>query len=114
MIKNPKFQIILGKNNEFYFHLNARNGEKILSSQGYSSKASCQNGIESVKKNSQDDARFERKEAKDGRTYFTLTATNGQVIGQSQMYKTVQGRDNGIKSVGNAAPEAPVEDTTVE
>lgn len=113
MIKNPKFQITLGKNNEFYFHLNARNGEKILSSQGYSSKAACKNGIESVKKNSQDDARFDRKEAKDGRTYFTLTATNGQIIGQSQMYKTVSGRDNGIAAVANVAAEAAVEDTTV-
>jgi len=114
MVKNPKFQITLGKNDEFYFSLSARNGEKILSGQGYSSKANCKNGIESVKKNSQDDGRFERKEAKDGRTYFTLTATNGQVIGQSQMYKTVQGRDNGIESVAKVAPEAPVEDTTVE
>lgn len=114
MVTNPKFQIFVGNNDEFYFHLNAHNGEKILSSQGYSSKANCKNGIESVKKNSQDDGRFERKEAKDERTYFTLTATNGQVIGQSQMYKTVQGRDNGIEAVKSVAPDAPVEDTTIE
>ena len=113
MVKNPKFQISMGNNDKFYFNLNARNGEKIFSSQGYASKAGCQNGIESVKKNSQEDGRFERKEAKDGRTYFTLTAVNGQVIGQSQMYKTTQGRDNGIEAVKSVAPDAPVEDTTV-
>ncbi|HFE67465.1 MAG TPA: DUF1508 domain-containing protein [Chloroflexi bacterium] len=112
MVKNPKFQIYTGSNDKFYFRLNARNGEQILSSQGYASKASCQNGIESVKKNAADDGRFQKKTAKDGRFYFTLTAANSQVIGQSQMYKTAGGRDNGIKAVQRIAADAPIEDTT--
>jgi uncharacterized protein YegP (UPF0339 family) len=112
MVTHPKFQVFTGKNDKFYFSLTARNGQKILSSQGYAGIASCKNGIESVRKNSQDDGRFERKTAADERTYFTLTATNGQVIGQSQMYKTVQGRDNGIEAVKRVAADAPVEDTT--
>jgi len=40
-----------GKKNEFRFRLKADNGQTILSSEGYSSKASCMTGIESVKKN---------------------------------------------------------------
>ena len=114
MVKNPKFQIFKGNDEKFYFHLTARNGEKIFSGQGYTTKINCQNGIESVKTNSQDDGRFERKTASDDRTYFTLTATNGQVIGQSQMYTTAQSRDNGIEAVKSVAPNAPVEDTTNE
>ena len=45
-----KFEIFLAKNNEFYFRLKAGNGEIILGSEGYTTKANCTNGIESVKK----------------------------------------------------------------
>ena len=39
------------KADEYRFRLKARNGEIIATSEGYTSKASCENGIESVKKN---------------------------------------------------------------
>lgn len=47
---NPKFQVFKGKDNLFYFHLQAGNGEIICASQGYSSKQMCEKGIEAVKK----------------------------------------------------------------
>lgn len=93
------------KNGEFYFRLKAKNGEVILTSQGYKAKASCLNGVESVKKNAADEALFEVKEAKDGRCFFNLKATNGQIIGSSQMYKTESGLKNGIASVQKNASE---------
>ena len=46
-----KFEIIKDKRGEYRFHLKAANGEIIASSEGYSTKASAQNGIESVQKN---------------------------------------------------------------
>jgi uncharacterized protein YegP (UPF0339 family) len=46
-----KFEIKKAKNDEYYFHLKAGNGETILASEMYVSKASAENGIESVKKN---------------------------------------------------------------
>ena len=46
-----KFEIIKDKRGEFRFHLKAGNGEIIASSEGYKTKASAQNGIESVQKN---------------------------------------------------------------
>ena len=49
--KHPKFEIYKDKREEFRFRLKAKNGEIILSSEGYKAKASCRNGIESVKKN---------------------------------------------------------------
>lgn len=49
--KNPKFEIYTDKAGEFRFRLKARNGENILASEGYTSKAGCTNGVESVKKN---------------------------------------------------------------
>ncbi len=50
-LTNPKFEMYEDKGGEFRFRLNARNGENILASEGYKSKASCKNGINSVIKN---------------------------------------------------------------
>ncbi len=107
-----KFIISKRTNDDYQFNLKAANGQVILTSQGYNSKASFENGIESVKKNAPDDARFERLTAKDGRWYFNLKAGNGQVIGTSQMYESDNGMEKGIDSVKNNAPNASVEDDT--
>ena len=107
-----KFVVSKRSNGEFQFNLKAGNGETILSSEGYAAKASCLSGVESVRKNSQDDARYDRKTSSNGKHYFNLTATNGQVIGTSEMYNDASGRDNGIGSVRNNAPGAPVDDKT--
>jgi uncharacterized protein YegP (UPF0339 family) len=45
-----KFEIKKAKDDEFYFHLKASNGQIILASQRYVTKSSAENGIESVKK----------------------------------------------------------------
>ena len=50
-VTNPKFQVYEDKAGEFRFRLTARNGEIIATSEGYKAKASCLNGIESVRKN---------------------------------------------------------------
>ena len=49
--KHPKFEMYVDKKGEFRFRLKARNGEGIVMSEGYVAKASCKNGIESVRKN---------------------------------------------------------------
>ena len=46
-----KFEIFKDKKGEFRFRLVAANGQVIATSQGYKTKASCMNGIDSVKKN---------------------------------------------------------------
>jgi len=103
-----KFVVSKGKDGQDYFALKAGNGEVILSSEGYKSRKSCENGIESVRKNSQDEARFDCRTAKDGRTYFVLKASNGQEIGRSQMYKSDSGCKNGMKSVAKNSADAAV------
>ena len=107
-----KFEIKTRKNGEFQFNLKATNGQVILTSEGYKSKASCINGVESVKKNCQDEKRFEVKEASNGKPYFNLMATNGQIIGSSQMYANQVNMKNGIASVMKNAPDAEVVDLT--
>ncbi|MBR3698983.1 MAG: YegP family protein [Bacteroidales bacterium] len=107
-----KFVITLRKNGEFQFNLKATNGQVILTSEGYTTKAACMNGIESVKKNCAVEARFEKKVASNGKPFFNLKATNGQVIGSSQMYASEKNMLNGVASVQKNAPEAEVVDLT--
>ena len=109
-----KFEIFQSeKNQKYFFNLKAGNGQVILSSQGYAQKAGAKNGIESVRKNSQNDACFERKEAANGKVFFTLCSTNKQIIGKSQMYASKSGMENGIASVAKNAPEAVIDDKSL-
>jgi len=105
-----KFVITKGKDGKDYFVLKAGNGEIIMQSQGYKSATGCENGIESVRTNAQDESKFEVREAKDGREYFVLKANNGQEIGRSQMYKSGSGCTNGMASVAKNAADASISD----
>lgn len=105
-----KFVIKTRKNGEYQFSLTASNGQSILASEGYSSKAACISGIESVQKNGVDDAKFERKTATNGKFYFTLKAGNGQVIGTSEMYESEAARNNGIESVKKNSADSVIDD----
>ena len=49
--KHPKFEVYTDKAGEYRFRLKASNGQIIAVGEGYKAKASCLNGIESVKKN---------------------------------------------------------------
>jgi len=105
-----KFECYKDKAGEFRFRLKAANGQTILSSEGYKAKASCSAGIAAVKKNCSNPKRFVKKQTASGKFVFSLTATNGQVIGTSQTYASESGCNNGMKSVANSAPGASVDD----
>ena len=105
-----KFVISKRKSGEFQFNLKAGNGQTILASEGYSAKSSCENGIESVKKNAAEDSNYERKNSSSGKFHFNLKADNVQVIGSSEMYESAGGMENGIESVKKNAPDATVEE----
>lgn len=106
------FELSKNAGGQFSFVLKASNGETILRSEQYAAKASATNGIASVQANAGEDARFEKLDAKDGRCYFNLKATNGQVIGTSQMYASAAARDAGIASVRENAAGAATKDLT--
>lgn len=106
------YEISQAKDGQYRFVLKAGNGEIILTSELYKAKASAQNGIASVQKNSPDDARYDRLEAKNGKPYFNLKAANHQIIGTSQFYSGDAARDNGIESVKKNGPSEKVKDLT--
>jgi uncharacterized protein YegP (UPF0339 family) len=107
-----KFDIKKSSADEPYFVLKAGNGEVILVSEMYSSKSAAQNGIASVQKNASDDGRYSRMKSSNEKHYFNLKATNGEIIGTSEMYESTSGMENGINSVKKNAPGAKVNDQT--
>jgi hypothetical protein len=102
------FEIYNAANDDFRFRLKGGNGENILASEGYTTAAARDNGVESVKKNSTEEKLYELKETTVGKWHFNLTATNGQVIGQSQSYASESTAKAGMQSVMKTAPGADV------
>lgn len=102
------YQLKQGASGKFSFALKAGNHEVILSSQSYDSKSGAEGGIESVRKHGPDAKNFEKKSSSASQPYFVLKASNGQIIGTSEMYSSDAGRDNGIASVQANSPSTTV------
>jgi uncharacterized protein YegP (UPF0339 family) len=105
-----KYVITKSASGKFMFNLKSANHQTILTSEMYSSKSGCENGIESVRKNSPEDNRFERKTSKGGDPYFVLKAANGEPIGRSEMYSSTSAMENGIESVKKNGPDSELAD----
>lgn len=105
------FELSKSSDGQFRFVLKADNAETILNSELYKAKASAENGIASVQANCSNDDRYERKTASNGKAYFNLKASNGQVIGTSQMYATEASRDAGIASAKVSGVSTTVKDS---
>ncbi len=105
------------------FDLKATNGQVILTSEVYTTKAACLNGIESVSNNAPKAAvedqtkegyakekhpKFEIYQDNSGEYRFRLKATNGQIIGVSEGYKAWDSCQNGIESVKKNVVEAEI------
>ena len=103
------FKITQNKMGEYLFSLYAGNGQEILYSKPYMTKAGCENAIESTRRNSLREDAFQKKTTSNGKYYFWLKAPNGQIIGTSNYYESEASRDNGILSVMKNAPKAKIE-----
>lgn len=106
------FELSKSSNDQFRFVLKAGNGEIILTSELYTTRASAENGIASVRTNSPLDERYEKKTATNGKFHFNLKAGNHQVIGTSQLYASEASRDKGIASVKTNGASETVKDNT--
>lgn len=108
-----KFEIKKRKNGEFQFDLKADNGQVVLTSEGYTTIEACKNGIESVKKNAIDSRKYDRLTSSNGRYYFNLKASNGQIIGTSEMYISETGRNRCIEEIIDIVKSVDVEENTI-
>jgi uncharacterized protein YegP (UPF0339 family) len=102
------FQIYKDKSGKHRFRLKAKNGENIISSQAYASRATCMKGIKSVTKHSMEKDNFKSKENKGGKWNFNLIAGNNKVIATSQSYADKSSMNKGIKSVMTNAPKMKI------
>ena len=109
---SAKFEIKRAKNGQFMFNLKATNGEIILTSETYKTKAGAQKGIESVQTNALIDHRYDQRTSTTDKPYFVLKARNGEIIGVSEFYSSIQAMKVGIASVKRNAREATVLDKT--
>ncbi|MEG1125005.1 MAG: YegP family protein [Citrobacter sp.] len=106
------YELSKSSDNQFRFVLKAGNGETILTSELYVTKAAAEKGIASVQVNSPLAERYEKKTAANGKLHFNLKAANHQVIGTSQLYASEQSRETGIASVQTNGPVQTVKDKT--
>jgi uncharacterized protein YegP (UPF0339 family) len=106
------YELKKAKNGEYFFNLHAGNAQGILKSEMYSSKSAALNGIASVQSNCAEAGQFECKTSNNGKAYFVLKAKNHQVIGQSQMYESESGCDNGMESVKTNGVSTEIKDLT--
>ena len=86
------------------------NGKSILRSENYKEKRNAVNGIESVKKNCENDGRYELKTSSNGKFFFNLKAANGQIIGTSPMFASEADRQAAIAALKSKGPSATVEE----
>jgi uncharacterized protein YegP (UPF0339 family) len=109
-----KFVISKKATGEFQFDFIDKKGNILLRSGSYTRKTMCINGIESVKRNSQDNSKFNCKRSSNDEPYFNLKSFNGKILGISQIFEDKASRDNGIEYVKNKAPNAPIEDQSIK
>lgn len=108
------------------FNFVASNGEVVATSEVYTTKKACKNGIASVQRNAESEvenladkdgvhikgAKYETYKDKRGEFRFRLKATNGQIIAVGEGYKTLASCMNAIKSIKTNAKSAEVVDET--
>ena len=115
--------VIKKVNTGIMFNLKAGNGQVIATSEVYTTAASCETSIESVRRNAPIAAledqtvegfaaakcpKFEMYVDNAGEFRFRLKATNGEIIAASEGYKAKESCENGIQSVRENAPVAEI------
>lgn len=106
-----KYVIRSTNNNQFRWTFHANNGEIIMTSETFTAKQACKNGIASSKV-CVNDKNFEKLTSISNQPYFNQIANNGEILATSEMYSSTYNRDNAIQVVKQQAPGAGVIDNT--
>lgn len=109
-----KFEIFVGQDNQYYFHLLSPSGINLGYSEGYTAKHNAEKGIASVKENSKTLSNFKLFKGNDGYYYFRLESkANGEtILRSSKRYLTQSDANDGANEVSRYAPNADVVDNT--
>ena len=95
-------------NEPFSFIFVNAEGKTIVKSENYSQKTSARNGIESVRKNCQDDSRYEMKVSSNGKSFFNIKSTNGQIVGTSALFANEEERSAAIVELKSNSADAQI------
>lgn len=87
------------ENNTYNFSLNTPNGNSLFKSVGFSSKEEIKNVVNGLNLIEKQEYIFERKTDHAGNFLFNLKDKKGQLIGNSQLYGSEAGMENGIKNL---------------
>ena len=111
-------------NNQYYFQFLRDDGQVILNSEGYTTEAARDNGVQSVINNAGNADRYEAHSNDGGGFYFILNAGNGQEIGRSVTFRKensrnaaitlMQGEATSVEGGGDTATTATTAETTVQ
>ena len=83
-------------NNQYYFQFLRDDGQVILNSEGYTTEAARDNGVQSVIRNSGNADRYETRSNDGGGFYFMLKAGNNQEIGRSVTFRNENSRNAAV------------------
>ena len=101
-----KYKTHILKDGQFKFNLQSGNGQILLTSIAYNTKADCKKAIGSIRKIVKFDKLFIRFESENGKPYFNLTADNGKILATSEIFENKTAMENCIDSVKKNAPRA--------
>ncbi|MGB5387365.1 MAG: YegP family protein [Eudoraea sp.] len=86
-------------NNTYNFSLNTTSGNALFYSVGFSSEEEVRNVVSGLNMFDKQQYIFERKTYHRGNFLFNLNDKKGQLIGNSQLYGSEAGMENGIKNL---------------
>jgi len=107
--KQQRFEVFMGEDKKFYFHLRASNGEIVLGSQAYTAKSSAMTGIKSVQTNGANASQWHVSTAINGDYAIRLVAGNGATIGSGELYSSQSNANRAVSTIeGLLASNVPV------
>jgi hypothetical protein len=93
------FETFIGADGNHYFELVAKSGEIVLRSEGYTTREAARSGIDAVTRYGASKSQFDMRVAKNGEHYFTILASNGEIVAVSETYTTKTSAERAARNV---------------
>lgn len=105
-----KFEVYKDDNSNLSFRLVDQAGKTLLSGDGYKQKDVIMNNIETIKKNLPLDGSIEKKATSQGKYFFNVKGTYGQLVGSSIEFETPELRDKWLHNIQKEVAQSQVVD----
>ncbi len=92
-------EIQKGDNNTFQFHLKTADGQTLLESINFNTKEEVEQTVKQLQPLALSHSTIERKTNYNGNFLFNLKDGHGKIIGNSMLYDSEAGMENGISNI---------------